>query len=345
MKDITYKCIYNTYIMIDKFIKENIPSTFKESILHRNICGRLLFINKNKNNFPNLLFYGNQGKKILINLLIINLFEKIYLKSITEYNISYNFSNYHIEINVKENIKTVDKNISEFLNFYKSNKSIINQQFKLVVIYYFDLLDIKTQQELRRIFEAPNLRIIIHCSKFNKIISPIRSRFLSIRVPSIGNDEATLFFKYLSKKYNYRLPKINNLIELATFKSVISIKKIKFIFYMKLLSKENKVKYNIEFENEIILKHFINELSQIGKIEPFIIMNNCIEILLLYQKKNYDINDLFYCILTYICSLSIPDQSKLNIINIVSYMESQKHSREIIFLESTISQIIDILNM
>ena len=36
---------------------------------------------------------------------------------------------------------------------------------------------------------------------------------------------------------------------------------------------------------------------------------------------------------------------KLNIINIVSYMESQKHSREIIFFESTISQIIDILNM
>ena len=328
--------------MINIFIKENIPSKLEESLLHKNICNKLILIKKH--NFPNLLFYGYEGKTILIKLFLLKLFNKIFLKNTTEYNINYNFSNYHIEINVKENIKNINQNISIFINNYKSNKSIINLPYKLVVIYYFDLLEVKTQQELRRIFEAWNLRIILHSSKINKVIAPLISRFLLIRVPCINHSDAIIFYKYLSKKYNFRLIKLDNYIKLASFNNILSIKKIKFIFYMKLLSKENKIQCNIEFDNETILNEFTSELSKIGTIEPFIIMNNCISLLTNYLKKKYNINNFYSHILIYICKIDIPDEQKLKIIKLISYMESNKHSRKVITLESTIAQLIDCLN-
>ena len=182
---------------MEKFNTDNIPNNLEDSLIHKNIINIILNISKHDNNIPNILIYGYEGKKVLIKLLLKKIFNnKVFLKKTTEiYNkeITYFYSNFHIEIDVKSNIKNINKSIIEFLKFYKSCKSIINQNYKLAIIYNFDLLDNITQNTFRRLIESyNNFRVIIHCSKFNKILEPIKSRCFNVRVPTISINDASL---------------------------------------------------------------------------------------------------------------------------------------------------------
>ena len=290
---------------MEDFSKDNCPVNLEDSIIHKNIIIMILNISKHSSNIPNILFYGKEGKKVLIRLFLKKLFPgKVFLKTITETyckEITYSYSNYHVEIDVKSNIKNINNSITEFLKFYKSCKSIINQEYKLAVIYNFDLLSLITQNKFKCLIEKNNnFRVIIHCSKYNKILEPIRSRCLCIRIPTITQHEASLLIKHLSKKYKYKIVKINNLIKESMSNDIISIKKLNLIFYMKLQIKENKCRHKIQFDNDILLQNICNELSNVGKKEPFKIMDNCICNIMHYLKRNYSISDLYIYIINYI---------------------------------------------
>ena len=335
---------------MEDFSKENCPINLEDSIIHKKIITMLLNIIKHSSNIPNILFYGNEGKRVLIKLFLKKLFPgKVFLKTMTQTyskEITYFYSNFHIEIDVKSNVKNINHSITEFLKYYKSCKSIINQEYKVAVIYNFDLLSNITQNKFRCLIEkSSNFRVIIHCSKFNKILEPIRSRCLGIRIPTITLNEASLLIKQLSKKYNYKIAKVNNLIKEATTNDIISVKKLNIIFYMKLQLKENKCRHKIQFDNDVILNNITKELSNVGTKEPFKIMDNCICNLMHYLKRNYPISELYTHIINYIISLPIDNKIKSNILEIVSKNESEKHSREIVMLETMMAQVIDLLNM
>ena len=87
----------------EEFIKNNIPNSFEDSLLHKQ---KILFLKKIKLE-QNLLFYGYEGKRILINLYLKKIFKKkniVIKKTINIINnkkFNYNYSDHHIEIDIK----------------------------------------------------------------------------------------------------------------------------------------------------------------------------------------------------------------------------------------------------
>lgn len=152
-------------------------------------------------NFQHLIVYGHNGcsKEYLIN----NLLEKIYgkagieLKEV-EYIIS-GYSNTKTKIIIKQsknhiiiepNSNGFDKYLiqeiiqdyakSQLLNIFKNNKL-----FKIVIINKIDNLSYYAQASLRRTMEkySDTCKFILISEQLSKIIEPLRSRCLLIRVP------------------------------------------------------------------------------------------------------------------------------------------------------------------
>lgn len=161
--------------------------------------------------FPNLLFYGpsGSGKHTRIrcflskvygtnvhNLKTENREYKIQSKSVV---IQFKKSYYHIEINPslygnndKYIIQEIIKEIAQTpnINTYNTNKT------KIIVIDQADKLTKISQNALRRTMEIYNeyCKIILVCQSLTKIIKPLQSRCLCLRVayPNIKEMEEIL---------------------------------------------------------------------------------------------------------------------------------------------------------
>lgn len=82
-------------------------------------------------------------------------------------------------------------------------------RFKIIVINEADELSREAQAGLRRTMEKymTNLRLILCCNSTSKIISPIRSRCLLVRVPRPTDEEINDALQNVAKKENFTLPK------------------------------------------------------------------------------------------------------------------------------------------
>lgn len=76
--------------------------------------------------------------------------------------------------------------------------------YKVIIIHEADNLTKEAQAGLRRTMEKymGNCRIIMTATCLSKIIMPIRSRCLSIRIPSPSNDEIKKLLKDIKIKEN-----------------------------------------------------------------------------------------------------------------------------------------------
>lgn len=153
------------------------------------------------NIFPHLLFYGpndsDRKKRIYTFIedffkteLSITKYEKDF--SIYSKNIKINLlkSNFHVEINV-EDLGANDKIIlPELIKEIGSVKSIITD-LRAIIILNAEKLSFQAQQALRRTMEiySKNCRIILSSNSYSKIIEPILSRCLCIRVPLPTKEE------------------------------------------------------------------------------------------------------------------------------------------------------------
>lgn len=267
---------------MNEFKIKYLPLNLKSSLLHKERCKML----SNIKIFPHFMFYGHSGKRVLINLLIEHYFKrKIIFK---KYNHYINSTYAHMEVNIKNITKTDD--LIEFIMGYAKTKSIIELEFRLIVILYFNLLDNKTQYKLRTILEklASNFRLIIHCSKFEKVIEPLRSRVLPIRIPQANNDEKIDFIKVICKDNKYKLSNIDVLLPL-------SINNIVEHLYIKLFLRENKSKIKIIDNKKDLLDSIIKELSTLTpKTIP-----KCKAIILKYLESGYEAEDMYKHILSH----------------------------------------------
>ena len=59
---------------MEDFSKDNCPINLEDSIIHKNIITMILNISKHSSNIPNILFYGKEGKRVLIRLFLKKLF-------------------------------------------------------------------------------------------------------------------------------------------------------------------------------------------------------------------------------------------------------------------------------
>ena len=183
-------------------------------------------------NFQHLIIYGPNGcgKEFLVDKLL----EKIYGKSSielkeVEYTVS-GYSNTKTKIMIKQskhhiiiepNSNGFDKYLiqeiiqdyakSELLSIFKNKKL-----FKVVIINKIDNLSYYAQASLRRTMEkySNTCKFILISDQLSKIIEPIRSRCLMIRVPLPSNCQILETLLNICQKENINISfiKLNNII-------------------------------------------------------------------------------------------------------------------------------------
>lgn len=319
-----------------KFSKAQIPSKIDDTILHTDKISLI----KNTKILQNIIFYGYEGKTVLIDLLLKNIFNQIKIKpynfSVSNKNIKCHHSDYHLEINIR-NISKNESILLDLIKEYTSTYSIVNSIYKVVVIYNFDLLNEKLQFRLRTVIEKLSItnRFILHSSFISKIIKPIQSRCTCIRIPIITYEEAFNFIKSIMKINKANMIKI---IESASLMGIISIRKLLYILFIKLQSKSYKIRYTINFNEslELIYKNLYSKKPLNEKIEE---LNHTI--LKTLEKNESPQTIMKYLLDEILKSKDITHEKKHNIIKNTAYHESLiNKGRTIINLEAYIIYLL-----
>jgi len=219
------------------------PKTLSQASCHPQINSRLMSLSANAPSMPHLLFYGpsGAGKKTRITCLLRSLFgpgaerlrlDKRIFTTPTKKTIEINMisSNYHIEISpgdaglqdryvVQEVIKEMaqNKSLSASVNTFRPYSSHSQKdgkpnatkkvEFKVVLLVDVDRLSRQAQAALRRTMEkyASTCRLILCCQNPSKVIEPVRSRCLGIRVPSPSHDEIVSILQTVARKESITL--------------------------------------------------------------------------------------------------------------------------------------------
>lgn len=194
--------ITNIMFFIDKYH----PNTIDDVVFHKDIIERLKIISKD-DAIPHIIFYGpdGSGKKTLIHLFLEMLYDKSIHKledSMYKVNGSGNNesdvvikqSNYHIVIEPNNNNfdrYLIQEVVQEYARRMPLNVFSVKKVFKTVLINNVDNLSYYAQTALRRMMEkySDTCRFILWCRSLSKVIEPLNSRCLGIRIPSPSDDE------------------------------------------------------------------------------------------------------------------------------------------------------------
>jgi len=204
------------YRQIDTVMKKS-PEEFEKIILNLE-RGIWKFAN-----FQHLVIYGRPGcgKEFLVNKLL----EKIYGKKNIELNeVEYTINGYgnsKTKVNIKQskfhiviepNSNGFDKYlIQEIIQNYAKTELLnilkYKRLFKIVVINKIDNLSNTAQASLRRTMEnyADKCKFIFICDQLSKMIEPLRSRCIEIRVPLPNNVEIINTLLHITKNENINL--------------------------------------------------------------------------------------------------------------------------------------------
>lgn len=285
-----------------------LPTSVEDYYFHPMLQKFLESLKKTKN-IPNLILYGQDGcgKKSFLSIL----FPEKKIKSIKsiKYNsktINYTIYNsaYTIEIDSKELkiynkylLQNIIKNIAE-------TKRVNDNKLKIIIIHNAHDLDKDFQYILRKMIELyiNNAIFIMVTNTLTKIINPIRSRCLCIRINNPTYEQIEEFITNINKKENLNLskPKINNIIknskrnlknamlelEIYTYKaknlvdskihnnikSIVSLLKNKN-FNIKLINnwetKLYKLIINFSIEDKMILNLLFDEIIKLNSDDEF----------------------------------------------------------------------------
>lgn len=183
------------------------PKSIEELDYNHDISNILKTIAQ-KEDFPHLIFYGAEGagKKTRIRALLNLLYgpgvhktnSEIRELKVNSTNVEYliTSSNYHIELTPSDAEFHDRLIIQKVIKESASSGQIDTKQqrnFKIIVLQEIDNLTKEAQAGLRRTMEKymKSCRLIMSCNSLTKIIPPIRSRCLSIRVPSPTEKDIT----------------------------------------------------------------------------------------------------------------------------------------------------------
>lgn len=335
------------------FIDKYAPKTANKSILHKDILKLLEFISKD-DSIPHIIFYGNDGvgKRRIIKLFL----EMLYGKDVN--NIEENMyivsgsGNKVKEVFVKQSdfhimIEPVDNNFDKYLiqdvvkeyakriqiNIFKSKKI-----FKSVLINNLDNLSYYAQTSLRRTMEkySGTCRFIMWCKSLSRVIEPLKSRCICIRISAPSNDELFKLALNISAKENLNL-------KLEDYGKVIkssngSIRKLLWKLNLIKVGQCNNT-YETPYEEtidkicDLILKCDLSEINNIRNLIYNLIITNI-------EPTNIMRN-----IFKNLCKKNIPEKVKYKIINNASYYDHNliRRRREIIHLEGFIISTINLI--
>lgn len=190
-------------------IDECRPTNVNQMFFHKEIFD-LLTAMSSDDALPHIIFYGSDDVNSIIKLFLQMIFDKS-VHNIK--NVAYKVtgsgnkitseiikqSNYHIEIDPKTT--NFDRYlIHDIVKEYAKRKSIgafeTNKSFKVILINNLDNMLYYAQTALRRTMERYNdkCRFIMWCRSLSKVIKPLQSRCICIRVPSPNDKE---LFRYI----------------------------------------------------------------------------------------------------------------------------------------------------
>jgi len=340
------------YSKIESLVK--LPNEELYKIISELNCGNWQY-----SNFMHLIVYGNigAGKEYLIN----NLLEKIYGKSSielkeVEYTVT-GYSNTKTKIMIKQskyhiiiepNTNGFDKYLiqdiiqdyakSELLNILKNRKL-----FKIVVINKIDNLSYYAQASLRRTMEkySNTCKFILISDQLSKIIEPLRSRCLLIRVPLPTNEQILEILLYICHKED-----IN--ISFVKLKEIINNSDNKLNHAIWLLE---MYKYNIKYTKnwEIIIESIvetINNFKIINNKKLYLLLKNIRDQFYILFITNISTQMIFRNIMIKLLKINTDINLKYNIINITSIHEEMlsQGTRHVIHFESFIIKLLYLFN-
>jgi len=202
------------------WVDKHRPHKLDDLSYHSDITQRLGSLATHPDTMPHLFFYGpsGSGKKTRIAALLRELYgpgaEKLKLDrrtfvTPTKRTIEVNMvtSSYHIELSPGDAGLNDRFVVQDIIKEMASNKNIVSATtgggdakpsgkaaFKTVVLTEVDRLSRQAQAALRRTMEkyASSCRLILCCNSQSKVIEPVRSRCLGIRVAAPTEDEVRI---------------------------------------------------------------------------------------------------------------------------------------------------------
>lgn len=119
-------------------------------------------------------------------------------------------SKYHIEVrpsDVGVQDRVVVQSIIKDMASLSVDQSIYKKPFRVVIMQEADLLTFDAQQALRRTMEkyAGSCKLFLCCTSLNKIIEPIISRCMVIRLPSPTSAQMLPILRNVAKKENLNI--------------------------------------------------------------------------------------------------------------------------------------------
>ncbi len=309
-------------------------------------------------NFQHLIVYGKTGcgKEYLVNKLLSKIYGKkaVKLKDV-EYIIS-GYGNTKTKVNIKQskyhiiiepNSNGFDKYlIQEIIQDYAKLELIsilkYKKLFKVVVINKIDNLSYYAQASLRRTMEkyANKCKFIFICDQLSRVIEPIRSRCLLIRVPLPTNIQITRTLLHICNKEKIELdPKdYCNIIDKSQNKINLAI----WLLEMK--------KYGIDYDDnwENVIDNIVLEITNVKNYNQ----NNLLKILTKIRSSfyilfitNINIHIIVRKLMTKLLKTQEELKLKFRIIEITSIFENRitQGTRHIIHLEAYIIRLIYLL--
>ncbi|KAI8928720.1 P-loop containing nucleoside triphosphate hydrolase protein [Entophlyctis helioformis] len=204
------------------WVDKHRPTTLGQLTYHDQTTDLLRQLSSS-NDFPHLLVYGpsGAGKKTRVAAVLRELFgsgaEKLKIEArqfVTPSNkkleINVVSSNFHVELtpsDVGNYDRIVVQNIIKEVAQTQQIDASARKPFKVVVLNEADSLSRDAQAGLRRTMEKyiGNMRVIMCCNVASKIIAPIRSRCLLVRIAAPTNSEIGDALQRVAKLENIKL--------------------------------------------------------------------------------------------------------------------------------------------
>ena len=193
--------LYNKYL----------PRKIEDYYLHPELQDFLKSL-KNRD-LPNLILYGQEGcgKKSFLSSLFpepkIKTIKSIKYNSKTINYTIYN-SKYTIEIDSKE-LKIYNKYLlQKVIKQIAETKRVKDNKIKIIIIYNAHFLDKEFQYILRKMIELYiySANFIMLTNSLSRIIKPVKSRCLSIRIGNPTEKQILDFIKNINTKEKYKIP-------------------------------------------------------------------------------------------------------------------------------------------
>lgn len=331
------------------FLKDKYtPKNITEISFHHDIYKLLENMSKDES-VPHTIFYGpdGSGKNTLIGCFLEMLYgPEVNTVTNTNYTvagsgnkteiITVRQSNHHITIVpfnnnfdryiIQDIVKKYARKIP--LNIFTKNRS-----FKIVLINNIDSMSYFAQTSLRRMMEiySNTCRFIMSCHSLSKVIDPLKSRCICIRVPSPRDSELFLFLHKIAyyEKLELKLSDFENIINMAEG----NIKKALWMLELTKFGYDYIVNYD-ETINKIVNNILSANTTKLQEIR------NLVYNLLI---TNFSGSKIIFDVMTNICKKKLPEKVKYFIRENAAKYEHNlvRGRREIIHIEAFVISMLE----